>query len=95
MLLGADTGFFVAYANNHPRAREIWQELSDGQHTLIVSTLTLNEILVYFFKRGQAQAGQEWVNLMTEADAISLIPVTKQIATRSAGHRHSLGLATG
>lgn len=48
MLLGIDTGFFVSYANNHPRAVEIWQELAEGQHTLVVSTLTINEILVYF-----------------------------------------------
>jgi predicted nucleic acid-binding protein len=94
MLLGADTGFFVAYANNHPQAREIWRELVEGQHILIVSTLTLNEILVYFFKRGQTEAGQEWVNLMVETDSIRLIPVTTQIATRSAQYRYSLGLPT-
>lgn len=46
MVLGADTGFFLSYANNHLRALEIWQELVDGLHTLVVSTLTINEILV-------------------------------------------------
>jgi predicted nucleic acid-binding protein len=46
MLLGVDTGFFVSYANDHPRAVEIWQELVEGLHTLVVSTLTINEVLV-------------------------------------------------
>jgi len=55
MLLGADTGFFVLYANNHPRAVEIWQELVDGLHTLVVSVLTINELLVYFYRHGDGK----------------------------------------
>jgi predicted nucleic acid-binding protein len=94
MLLGADTGFFVSYANNHPRALEIWQELIDGLHTLVVSTLTINEILVYFYQRGDGDKGQEWVDLMVEADSIEIVPVSVKIAVRSARYRHGMGLPT-
>ena len=94
MLLGTDTGFFVAYANNHPRALRIWQELIDGLHTLVVSTLTINKILVYFYKRGNGDKGQEWVDLVVETDNIEIVPVSVEIAARSAQYRHGLGLPT-
>jgi predicted nucleic acid-binding protein len=94
MLLGADTGFFVAYANNHPRALEIWQQLISGLHTLVVSTLTISEILVYFYQRGEGDKGQEWVELMTGSESIQVAPVSIGIAARSAGYRHGLGLPT-
>ena len=94
MLLGADTGFFVSYANKHPRAVKIWQELGEGQHTLVVSTLTINEILVYFYRRGDGNMGEEWVDLMVEADSIEVVPVSVEIAASSARYRHGMGLPT-
>ena len=94
MLLGIDTGFFVSYANNHPRAVEIWQELAEGQHTLVISTLTINDILVYFYRRGDGNRGQEWVDLMVEADSIEVVPVSVEIAASSARYRHGMGLPT-
>ncbi len=94
MLLGVDTGFFVSYANKHPRAVEIWQELGEGQHTLVVSTLTINEILVYFYRRGDGNLGEEWVDLMVEADSIEVVPVSVEIAASSARYRHGMGLPT-
>lgn len=94
MVLGADTGFFVAYANRHPRALELWQELVNGLHILIVSTLTINEILVYFYQRGDGQRGDEWVDLLVGTEGIEVIPVSVQIAARSASYRHGMGLPT-
>ena len=92
MLLGADTGFFLSYANNHPRALEIWQELVDGLHTLIVSTLTINEILVYFYRRGDGERGREWIDLVVETSSIEIVPVSVEIAARSARYRYGMGL---
>ena len=94
MVLGADTGFFVSYANNHPRALEIWQELIDGLHTLVISTLTISEILVYFYQRGDGEKGQEWIELMVETDSIEVVPVSVEVAARSARYRHGMGLPT-
>ncbi len=94
MILGADTGLFVGYANAHPQALTIWQELAEGLHTLIVSTLTINEILVYFYRHGDGKQAQEWLNLIQETDNIKFVSVSIEIATRSAQYRHSLGLPT-
>jgi predicted nucleic acid-binding protein len=94
MVLGADTGFFVAYANNHPRALQIWQEFADGLHELVVSTLTINEILIYFYRRGNGNRGEEWIGLMMETEGIEVVPVSVEIAVRSASYRHGMGLPT-
>ena len=94
MVLGADTGFFVLFANGHSRALEIWQELASGLHTLVVSTLTINEILVYFYRRGNGDRAQEWIDLVVETDSIQVVPVTVQIAAGSAQYRLSFGLPT-
>ena len=94
MLLGIDTGFLVAYANDHPRALSIWQELIDGLHTLVLSTLTIHEILIYLYRRGDGDKGEEWISLMVETDSIEVVPVTLEIAARSARHRHGMGLPT-
>lgn len=94
MLLGADTGFFVVYANGHPRALEIWQEFLDGQYTLVVSTLSINEIMVYFFQRGRSREAQEWLELLQATDEIELVPVSAAVAAQSARYRHGLGLST-
>lgn len=94
MLLGADTGFFVSFANDHPRALEIWHRLVGGAHTLVVSTLTINEILVYFYQHGNGDRGQEWIDLMMESRCIEIIPVSVEIAALSARYRHGMGLPT-
>jgi len=94
MLLGADTGFFVAYANEHPRALEIWQEFLDGQHTLVVSALSINEIMVYFFQHGRSREAQEWLELLQATEEIELVPVSAAVAAQSARYRHGLGLST-
>jgi predicted nucleic acid-binding protein len=93
-VLGADTGFFVAYANNNTKAVEVWQQLSDGRHTLVVSVLTINEILIYFYRRGETDMGQQWVNLMVNTANIDVVPVSTEIAIASARYRHGLGLPT-
>ena len=94
MRLGVDTGFFIAYARGHPRALEFWEEVEEGVHTLVVSTVTLNELLVYFYRRGSGSTAEKWINDMVAAPEIEIIPVSVEIAVRSAGYRHGLGLPT-
>ncbi|MFZ4658996.1 MAG: type II toxin-antitoxin system VapC family toxin [Caldilineaceae bacterium] len=95
MIIGADTGYFINYVSNHPRALQIWQELEAGQHILIVSTLTINELFVYFYRRGIPQERvQRLLSLLQETSQIELTPVSVPIAVRSAPYRHSLGLST-
>jgi len=94
MLIGADTGFFVALAAGHPRATEIWEELEAGNHHLLLSTLTVAELLSYFYRRGDGERAREWLDLVTSQQQLQILPVSVPIAVRSAQYRHSLGLPT-
>ncbi|NHZ72024.1 MAG: PIN domain-containing protein [Aquificales bacterium] len=94
MVLGADTGFFIARAQNHPQATAVWQKLMGGKHELVVSTVTINELLVYYFKRGQGEVGEKLVSLMIRNKFVNLVPVSVEIAQLSARYRHGVGLPT-
>ncbi len=57
MLLGADTGFFIKVIEERPQAVDWWEQLRRGEHKLVVSTLSANELLAYFIKRGIVEKG--------------------------------------
>lgn len=92
--LGIDTGFFIGYANRHPRATEIWTETTKGAHQLVVSTLTVNEVFTYFYKRGLGQSAESWLLLMQATEAIELIPVSSDTAVLSARYRLGMQLSS-
>jgi len=92
MLLGTDTGYFIQYAKGNPRAVQIWNELRAGAHRMVISTLTLSELLVYFLRRGEPAKGKRAVDLMLQTSEIEVVPVSVEIAVRSAGYQHGLGI---
>ena len=94
MVLGADTGFFVAQAQNQPQATAVWQDVEAGKHELIISTVSINELFVYLFRRGRNQEGQNWLSLLLDNHFVYLAPVSVAIAQLSARYRHGLGLPT-
>jgi len=94
MLLGLDTGFFISHHQRHPRALSIWSEYAAGKHSLLVSTLSLNELFAYFFKRDQKELAEEWLYQMQKAVQIQLIDVSPEIAAASARYRLGLQLPT-
>lgn len=94
MVLGVDTGFFIAYVQDHPRATAVWQQLMGGEQELVVSTVTINELLVYFFKRGKREGGEKLVSLMLRNKFVTLVPVSVEIAQLSARYRHGIGFPT-
>ena len=94
MVTGADTGFFIEYANGNATAKEIWDKVSNGEEELIVSVISLNEISVYFFRKGSIKEKDELINLIKLMPNIDLVPVSAKISEESAKHRHSLGIPT-
>ncbi len=59
MVIGVDTGFFVKLKSDNQRAKEIWDNVINGEEELSVSVLSINEILVYFFRTGKSEEGRE------------------------------------
>ncbi|MGQ9625370.1 MAG: type II toxin-antitoxin system VapC family toxin [Anaerolineae bacterium] len=94
MLLGADTGFFIRMVNGLPRAIELWEQLKRGEHDLIVSTLSANELLTHFIRRGIPAKGEEVLERIHLLPTAEIVPVSLEIAVRSARYRVGLGLPT-
>jgi len=94
MLLGADTGFFIQLKNAHPMALTIWKQVIDEAVKLIVSTVSINEILVHYYRRGKSNDARELLVQMKALGNIDFVPVTEDIAEKSAGYRHALNLST-
>src|SRR3989344_382249 len=94
MIIGVDTGFFIELAKGNSAAKEIWDKVSNGDEELIVSVISLNELIVYFYRRGNIEEKDKWINLMKLMPNIELVPVSIKIAEESAKYRHSLGIPT-
>jgi predicted nucleic acid-binding protein len=94
VILGADTGFFIKRSEQNPRALQLWQELRAGQHTLVVSTVSINELLAYFLRRGMNREADEWYHILTQHSEIRLVPLSAEVAAQSARYRLVLLLST-
>ncbi len=94
MFLGADTGFLIALANKKYGVIEVWESVKRKENELIISTITLNELLVHFYKRGQSQEAKNLIEIAKQIENIHFVPVTVEIAEVSAGYRHGLGIPT-
>ncbi len=94
MRIGVDTGFFLALVEDEPTAKIYWDEIVAEQSDLVLSVLTVHELLVYFYKRGKADLVREWLTLIRALDNVQILPVTEDIAQRAAGYRHGLGIPT-
>lgn len=94
MVIGVDTGFFIELKKNNPKAKEIWEKVINGEEELVVSVLSINEILVHFFRNGKSKEGREILTLLKLFPNIKLIPVSERIAELSASYRYSLGIPT-
>ena len=55
MVIGADTGFFIELAKGNTKVKDIWDKISNGDEELAVSVISLNEIAVYFYRKGNVE----------------------------------------
>jgi len=94
MVIGVDTGFFIELKNDNQRAVDIWNKVINGEEELIVSVLTINEIIVHFFRKGLSKEGKKLLTLMKLFPNITLMPVSERISEISAGYRFGLGIPT-
>jgi predicted nucleic acid-binding protein len=94
MLIGGDTGLIIGIAEGEGSALARWKEVVEGQVDLVISVITINELLVHFYKRGKAESAEELLALMRALGNIRFWSVTEEIAERSAGYRYGLGIPT-
>lgn len=94
MVIGTDTGFFIELAKGNSTAKEIWNNVSNGDEELIVSVVSLNEIAVYFYRKGNLEEKDKLINLIKLMPNIELVAVSAKIGEESAKYKYSLGIPT-
>jgi predicted nucleic acid-binding protein len=60
----------------------------------VLSTLTINELLTHYYKRGRGAEAKQFIVLIGSLDNARFVPVDETIAEHSAGYRHGLGIPT-
>lgn len=72
----------------------MWDKVSTGEEELIVSVITLNELLAYFYRQGKPEEAEKYANLLKLMPTITLVTVSERIAELSAKYKYSLGIPT-
>jgi len=94
MKIGADTGFLIALTADHPQALRYWYQIISGKSSLVLSGLSINELLTYCYKRGTGDTARVLVEQLKDLATIDIEPVSLEIAEKGAGFRHGLGMST-
>jgi len=93
-MIGVDTGFFTELKNDNPKAKKLWNMVVEGEEEMVISVVSINEMLVHFFRKGKPELGKELLTSLKLFPNISMVPVSENIAEKSAGYRYGLGIPT-
>ena len=73
---GCDSGLFLLLGTGHQLAQQIWDEAALGHCELIMSTLTIHEVLVIHFRRGKAKEADKFRMLIYSSPWLRIVPVS-------------------
>lgn len=94
MNLGGDTGFLIGVIEKQKTAWEYWQQVLNEQSILFISTISINELLTYYYKRGKGDIAKKFIDKIILLGNANFVPLDKEIAERSAGYRYGLDIHT-
>jgi predicted nucleic acid-binding protein len=94
MTQGGDTGFLIGVIERQKVAVEYWQQVLDERSVLFISTISINELLTHYYKRGKGDIARKLIEEILLLGNATFVPVDKEIAERSAGYRYGLGIPT-
>ncbi len=90
MVIGLDTGFFVALMQKEKEAVRFWKDLSLSEIPPVVSILTIGELLYVSFRLNQPDLGKQLAeNIFVAAN---VVPVEREVAEKAAGLKASIGI---
>jgi len=94
MVLAADTGFLILLGAHNSRAAALWMETEQGNHFLVLSTLSIAEYLAFHIQRGNLADAESFVERLQNLDNTEIVAVSFEIAERSARYRIGMKLPT-
>ena len=94
MRLGGDTGLPIGVIEQSEAALTHWRAMLAGDDELVMSTLTICELLTHYYKRGKGDTARELAEQLRLLGNAEFGQVDDRIAERAAGYRHGLGIPT-
>ena len=90
MVIGLDTGFFIALMHKEKEALRLWNDLSLSDIPPVVSMLTIGELLYISFRLNKSDLGKQLAeNIFIAAN---VVPVEREIVEKAAGLKASSGI---
>ena len=82
MVIGLDTGFFIALMHKEKEALRLWNDLSLSDIPPVVSMLTIGELLYISFRLNKSDLGKQLAeNIFIAAN---VVPVEREIVEKAA-----------
>ena len=86
--IGLDTSVFIYHVEDHPRYRELTQEIlgavEDGRPSGVTSVVTLMELTVHAWREGRSAVARQYEALLVHFPHLLLAEVTRDVARRAA-----------
>lgn len=87
-VVALDTAPLVYYVEEHPQylpiVEPLFNALDDGMLRAVASTIALLEVLVVPLRNGDAETAQAYRDILLNSDAMTLMPVSPEVAERAA-----------
>jgi predicted nucleic acid-binding protein len=97
-IVGLDTAPLIYFVELHPKyillLDPFFVAVDRGDIQVVTSTLTLTEVLVHPFKRGDQGVADEYSRLLLNSNHLSSLPVSARIAEEAARIRAAHGTKT-
>jgi predicted nucleic acid-binding protein len=84
--------YYVEATPGYAVVAPVFQLLSQGSFEAVVSPVTLAECLVMPIRLGQAKSQQDFIDMLTNTDEISFVPITASVSQKAALIRVRYGL---
>jgi predicted nucleic acid-binding protein len=96
--VGLDTAPLIYFVEKHPKYLPLvypfFQAVERGDLQAVTSALTLTEVLVHPYKRGDQSSVKQYSQMLLNTRNIETLPVSPEIATEAARIRAPFGLKT-
>jgi predicted nucleic acid-binding protein len=97
-IVGLDSAPLIYFIERHqtylPLVRPFFEAVERGEIQVVTSTLTLTEVLVHPYKRGNRFLAQQYSRILLHTRNLRAVHVTPEIATEAAQLRATYGLKT-
>ena len=82
--IGLDTAPLIYFIEKnpvfHPRVKPFFQAMHRGDFEVVISTITITEVLVHPILQGNADLAAMYRDILLNADHLRTIPVTAEVA---------------